>query len=280
MKFHDLESIPTWEWPPDAAEIILEVLQDRRAVPTDRLSASQLAGDIVVIDDRLANALLHILVDGNETETLRAQAAISFGPVLELTDDEVEELDEWDKEMGPDVSPAVVQKIRQTLHQVFLDALAPKLVRRRALEGSIRSPQEWHKGAVRTAYADADADWRLTAVFCMEFIGGFESEILESLDSPDKDVRFHAVVAAGNWQVEEAWEHVARLTSAGTTDKDLLLAAIEAVANIRPHKARAILGPLLESDDEEIYGAVNEALEYVRITGRLDREPRSQKRAD
>jgi hypothetical protein len=43
-------------------------------------------------------------------------------------------------------------------------------------------------------------------------------------------------------------------------ESDRLLAAIEAAAFIRPHKASEILSPLLDSDDEDIVDAVYEAL--------------------
>ena len=68
------------------------------------------------------------------------------------------------------------------------------------------------------------------------------------------------MVAAGNWGVAAAWPHVAALLTPASTDKSLLLAAISAVATIRPHEAAEILGDLLESDDEDIVAAVDEAL--------------------
>jgi hypothetical protein len=91
--------------------------------------------------------------------------------------------------------------------------------------------------------------WRLTAVFCMRFVRGFDEQILEALDSRNPDIHYEAVCAAGAWEVDAAWPHIAALVTSGETDKPLLLAAIEAVASIRPREAAEILDDLTDSDD-------------------------------
>jgi hypothetical protein len=55
-----------------------------------------------------------------------------------------------------------------------MDASVPTDVRRRILEASVRAPQDWHRDAIRAAYASDDDVWRLTAVFCMRSVRGFE----------------------------------------------------------------------------------------------------------
>jgi hypothetical protein len=141
-----------------------------------------------------------------------------------------------------------------------MDATVPKDVRRRILEASVRAPQDWHPDAIRAAYASDDELWRLTAVFCMQFVRGFDEQILEALDSPNADIHYEAVVAAGNWPVDAAWPHIAALVSLGETEKALRLAAIDAVASIRPQEAVEILDDLADSDDEDIVAAVDEAM--------------------
>jgi hypothetical protein len=66
--------------------------------------------------------------------------------------------------------------------------------------------------------------------------------------------------ARGKWGVEAAWPHIAALITTEGTAKPLLLAAIGAVAAIRPQEAPAIFGDLTLSDDEDIVEAVDEAL--------------------
>jgi HEAT repeat protein len=124
----------------------------------------------------------------------------------------------------------------------------------------VGAPQDWHRDAIREAYSSDDEAWRLTAVFCMRFVRGFDDQILEALDSDAADIHYQAVCAAGSWEVDAAWPHIAALVTSDETDKPLLLAAIEAVASIRPEEAPEILGDLTDSDDEDIVEAAFEAL--------------------
>jgi hypothetical protein len=94
----------------------------------------------------------------------------------------------------------------------------------------------------------------------MRFARGFDAQIVEALDSTNRDVRYEAVLAAGTWAVDAAWPHVAALVTSRETDKALVLAAIDAIAGIRPREARAVLSDLTDSDDEDIVDAVYEAL--------------------
>ncbi len=128
----------------------------------------------------------------------------------------------------------------------------------------MRAPQDWHRDAVRAAYGSDDEAWRLTAVFCMCYVRGFDAEILEALDSRNPDIHYEAVRAAGNWQVDAAWPHIAALVTSGETDKPLLLAAIDAVASIRPRQAAEILDDLTDSGDKDIAEAVFEATTTAR----------------
>ena len=64
--------------------------------------------------------------------------------------------------------------------------------------------------------------------------------------------------------MDAAWPHIAALVTSGETDKPLLLAAIEAVASIRPHEAAGILHGLTDADDEDIVDAVFEATAMAR----------------
>ena len=158
------------------------------------------------------------------------------------------------------ISEQTFHRIQATLRQLYTDAGVPKQVRRRILEASVRAPEDWHEDAVRAAYSSDDEDWVLTAVFCMRWIHGFEEPILESLDSSNPDIHYEAVCAAGNWQVDEGWPHIAAPVTSEKTDKPLLLAAIEAAAGIRPQQAAGILGDLMDSDDEDIADAAYEAI--------------------
>lgn len=259
MDLTTLQNTPSYEWPEDAGETFLEYLSNPQADPADRLVAADLAGDFVVINDELAEALLEVLSNPEEPEDLRACAAISFGPALESGDtDEAGEFGDLDDE--PPLSPQMFRKVCDTLRRLYLDAGVPKIVRRRILEASVRAHQDWLANAVRAAYTSGDSDWKLTAVFAMGFVRGFDKEILASLDDENPEVRYHAISAAGDWQIDGAWPHVAALLKAKNADKNLLLAAIEASAFIRPKEAADLLLPLANSPDEDIAATADEAL--------------------
>ncbi len=255
MDIKTLKDMPPWDWPPNADRIIHGVLLDNQADASDRLLAVRLAGDSTVVNDELADALLSILCSDRETDELRGRAAIALGPALEMAD-----MDGFEDADDVSITEEMFGKIKETFHRLYMDTSVPKEVRRRALEASVRAPQDWNQDAVRDAYAGDDEDWKLTAVFCMQYIRGFSKEILESLESENPDIHYQAVCAAGNGEIDAAWPHIAGLLTSEDTDKELLLAAIESAVFIRPHEAADLLGDLLNSDDEDIAEAVDEAL--------------------
>ncbi|MCX5910351.1 MAG: hypothetical protein NTV04_00340, partial [Deltaproteobacteria bacterium] len=225
------------------------------------------------INDDLADALLSILCNPREPDGIRGQAAISLGPALEYAD-----MDGFEDPDDVPITEPMFRKIQGTLHKLYMDTQTPKEVRRPVLEASVRAPEKWHKNAVDAAYGSDDGDWKLTAVFCMQFIRGFDKQILESLKSQNPDIHYHAVCAAGNWGIDAAWPHIAALVTSEETEKELLLAAIEAAVFILPDKASEILSPLLESDDEDIVDAAYEALamagRYMRRMRMTTKAPR------
>jgi len=254
-----LNNTPPWEWPEDAGTTILGVLTDEHAEGSDRVLAAELAGDEVVVNDEFADALLTIVGNRGEPEELRGRAAISLGPALEHADT-------FGFEDADDllISEAAFLRIQRSLRDLFQEAAVPQDVRRRILEASVRAPLEWHNEAVRSAYSSEDGAWKLTAVFSMRFIRGFDDQILESLNSEVPDIHLEAVCVTGSWGMDAAWSHVVALVSASDTEKDLRIAAIDALATIRPLEAGDILDSLSDSDDEEIVEAVYDALTMAR----------------
>ena len=255
MDLKTLKDTPPWDWPEGAGKMFLEILRDDQADESDRLLAAELAGDFTVINDDLVDALLSILLSGVESEELRCKAVISLGPALEHA-----ETDGFEDPSDVPITEQTFHMIQESLRQLYMDANVPKNVRRWILEASVRAPQDWHQDAVRAAYSSDDEDWKLTAVFSMRFVRGFGDQILEALESADPDVHYEAVCAAGNWEVDAAWPHITTLVTSKETEKPLLLAAIDAVASIRPREAGGILVDLTDSDDEDIAEAAYEAM--------------------
>jgi hypothetical protein len=259
-----LSSIPDWDWPPDAADVLLAALRGG-AVDGELELALELASSVVVMNDEIARAILDVLLDQGVSVSVRESAAIALGPTLEEMDtydpeDPIDALEE------PLVSGPVHGAIRTALRDTYLNAGAPKDVRRRALEASVRALEDWHAGAIRASYYSGDDDWKLTAVFCMQYAPDFDREILEALETSHPLIRIQAVRAAGEYEVKEAWPHVRAILEARTGDKELLLAAIAAAGSIKPDEAEELFARLDDSD-VEIAEAIREAL---MLGGSLD----------
>jgi hypothetical protein len=260
----DLAEIPSWEWPPNAGETLKETLRQTGGDPEARAQAAQIGGDLVVMDDEMADLLLAILINPDEPEDVRANAAIALGPALEEADTQGYD----DEDFTPSISEEKFVQIRATLHDLYADQSLPKQVSRRVLEASVRATEDWHEDAVKVAAARDDREWKLTATFAMRFVPGFEDEILEMLESTDPEIYYEAIQAAGNREVEGAWPYIAQLLASKKTDKLLLLAAIEAAPWVNHEEAKSVLGEFLDSEDEDIAAAASEALAMAE----LDRE--------
>jgi hypothetical protein len=261
MDLKILLDIPPWDWPRDAGKMFQEVLIDRRANESDRLVAANLAGDLTVINDDLADALLAVVGSADEPERLRAKAAISLGPVLEQAD-----MDEFEDPDDVPITERTFRNIQESLRKLYLDSSTPKEVRRRILEASVRAPEAWHQDAIEAAYSRGDKEWMLTAVFSMRWVRGFDDRILAALQSADPEIHYEAVNAAGNWELDAAWSHIAKLVSDRDTPRSLLLAAIGAAGSIRPKEAGIMLVDLADSDDEEIAEAAMDAMSMAEAT--------------
>lgn len=255
MDLKALQYTPPWEWPEDADRLLLDILSDPAAGSAERLVAAELAGDYTVINDALAQALINIVHNDKDSLDLRCKAVIALGPALENAD--MMGFEDQDDIL---ISEKMFDHLQQNLHKLYVRNDIAKELQRRILEAAVRAPRKWQHEAVRKAYAETDPDWRLTAVFCMGYVGGFEPQILASLDDPNPLIHYHAVSAAGNWEVEDAWPHVAGLVQSEETEKDLRIAAIGAAAAIHPEEASLLFNDLMDSEDEDIVEAVFEAL--------------------
>ena len=94
-------------------------------------------------------------------------------------------------------------------------------------------------------------------------VPGFASEIVESLDHPDGEIRLEAVRSAGLRELRAAWPHIAHLLGSPDTDRELLLAAIEASVGVRGKATIEFLDDLSASQDEEIAEMAEEAMKMA-----------------
>lgn len=116
MDLRELNDTQPWDWSHDAGDTILAALRDEKAHEADRLLAAALAGDVVVIDDSLAGMLLQLLRRKEASDELRATAATSLGPILELA--AAEGLDDPD---SVPISQETFREIKKQLRSVYAD---------------------------------------------------------------------------------------------------------------------------------------------------------------
>ena len=147
MDLKALKDTPPWDWPAGMAEKLANVVRDQQAIGSDRLLATDMAGDFTVVNDELVEALLAMLRDSEESKQVRARAAISLGPILEYADTEG-----FDDAGDVPISKRTFQGIQESLRQLYMDAHIPKEVRRRILEASVRARRySKHQRTARTS---------------------------------------------------------------------------------------------------------------------------------
>lgn len=240
-----LELTPSEDWPDDARETVLAALRSGDPLTTER--AAHLAWPL--IDEDMTTELLAI-VRSDAAPEIRGSAAIAFGPTLE--DEHLDRLAaEGAGSAASETASALAVRIQAALREAFEDTSQPKLVRRRALEASVRGPLDWHPDAIRGIADSEDEDWRLTALFCMGNSEGFDEQVLDALQAASGDMLVTAVRAAEDLVLEDAGPRLLEL-AAGDTPMDVRSAAIYALGTIRPDGAQELLEALAVADDPEV----------------------------
>lgn len=250
----ELADISPCDWPDKADRIIMTALRSMDA--EERQMAISLAGENLVMSDHMASALLAIVADYAAAPDERGNAAIALGPALEECDLMGED-DPWSE--AP-ISKAKYAEVRAELQRAWSDESSDDLVRRRALEASVRAPESWHADAIREAFSRDDRLWQLTALFCAGHITGFDREVIAALDAKDEELLFEAVTAAGARELRLAGPHLLSLASSNGTPRHLRQAAIEALAHVDVPGRTRVLEDLAASDDAELADIASFAL--------------------
>lgn len=224
-----------------------------------------------VVDDAVARELFRFARDPERGEEERGEALIALGPALaECCDEEAADGSLEPQPAGTEgwwelpLSSAGYREVHDELRRIYHDGSLPKLVRRRALEAAVRAPRDWHREAAATAWGSGDPEWRVTAVFAMGHLPGFQDEIIEAFRKGEPPVREEAIRAAGRSATGEVLaDDLMALAADRTAHRDLRLAAIEALSELQPEGASEVLEQLQDDRDREIRGAAREALEEV-----------------
>jgi len=244
---------------------LLEALSD----PDEEERAALFDELLLDMDDETAAALLEI-AESDAAEEARAGAIVALGPVIEeCGEDDFENAIDFGPETGPPVSRETFASISDRLRGLYGDERQPKLIRRRAFEVLIRDPQPWHREAIREHFASADDDWRITALFAMGHITGFEGEIAAAVKTAEGTLLAQAVSAAGRMEVVAAGPRIRELATSPDTEHDLRIEAILALPHVDPD-AFDLLETLERSRDRDVAAAAGEAQEELLLFTRMD----------
>jgi hypothetical protein len=204
------------------------------------------------MDDEIARAFLDIGASDADEE-IRADVIIGLGPIIEEAGMDYGDDDEFElaPEYGPGITRETFESIVREVRALYEDEAQPKIVRRRAFEVLVRDPQPWQADAIRKHYAGDDPQWKLTAVFGMGYLTGFDAEIAATVASASDAVLYEAVRAAGAMDVTAAAARIRELATSTSAETDLRVASIQALPNVDPD-CFELLQQLSTSDDEEI----------------------------
>lgn len=212
--------------------------------------------------DRMALRHVELVEDPGEETRVRVRAAEALGPVLESARDRAR----GGRAKGSPISAEGYRRIQRRFERFYRSAQAPKIVRRRVLEASVRSPEDWHRGAIRAAWNSADPAWRRTAVTAMGRLVGFREVLAEALEDEDPGVVCRALRAtAGRDDISGVPETFIEYATAPDHPCECRLAAIEALRFVQSRRAREVLSHLTHSRDDEIAGTAAWALDEWRI---------------
>ncbi len=235
--------------------------------PDESVRLAALAQLDAELDDELAGEMERLLRE-EESDDVRARVPIALGPTLELCfwelDDEGRLPPPSDWNVAP-LTQGVYDRLVETLRRVYLDGTVPELVRRRVLEGAVRSPQSWQEKAAAAAFRSNEEPWRITAVFCMGYLSGFDDEIVEAFESGSEMVRFEAIRAAGQRVVKRLAGPLQALAGDPEADHEERLAAIEALPAMEDPRTFELLDELVAGPEKEIAEAAEEALGEVSM---------------
>ena len=267
-KLELLHQTPMWEWPEEAPDWISDGLQaDDSGL---RLAAALAAAQVA--DDELA-ALLVQVARADADEEVASTAAVALGPALEECSLEYDfGLADADDGLDDDapLTRQAYQRVCDALKALYEDGNRPTLVRRRAVEASVRAPQPWHEQMVREAWGRDDGAWKATAVFCMGYLESFDETILEALRHADPGVRREAFVAAGSREIEAAGPLAMDAARDGGLTVEEREGAIVALETLDPPHSLELLERLARDADEELADAANQALEERHVFAGLE----------
>ena len=169
-----------------------------------------------------------------------------------------------------------LEEITESTYQLLLKHLIrthlggdDPLVRRRALESLGYSSHADVPRLIQEAYESDDEEWLQSALFAMgrSVDQRWAEPVLRMIEHPDLQVRYEAVRAAGELELQDARDLLFDLLEEGTDDDDLYYAAIWSLTKIGGKGVRSLIEAAIEdTDDPDDLQLLEEALDNLDFT--------------
>ncbi len=209
-------------------------------------------------NEKLAPKLIEMLQEDPQA-IVRAAAATALGVFVYLG-----ELDEIDDDIYEDILQALI-KVHTGSDE--------RLVRRRALEALGWATNAEVSKFIQHAYETNQEEWLQSALFAMgrSYDKRWTQAVMRMLDHPDALVRYEAVRAAGELELEDARERLFDMLEEGISDDDIYFAVIWSLSKIGGRGVReAIEASLEDAEDPEEISLLEEALQNLDFTEQVN----------
>jgi HEAT repeat protein len=202
-------------------------------------------------DRSLIEPLIGLLL-GDLEHSVRAAAAVALGTFALL--DEFGELTASDAE-----------KVEKALFSAFNNNKEEMDVRRRALEAISTLSRPQVEELIRQAYQSDSLDLKASALCAMGLNCNptWLSTMLQELGNPNSRIRFEAARACGELESEETVPKLIELIH--DSDFEVQMSAIESLGKIGGNRAKEALRECLDSEDEAIIEAAQNALDEMKF---------------
>lgn len=204
-------------------------------------------------EDRRFAATLAAILESDESEDVRAEAARGLGRFAEMA------------ELG-ELEPELADRVSSTLLATLAEPTEPMHVRGRALvSAAVLSEKATVLEAIDIFFDEEDTGFRATAIYAMgrSLQARFLPTILNETSSDDAEIRYEAARAAGFIGDTEALPVLSEL--ARDEDAEVRQAAINAMGEIGGTAATRYLRRLAEEASESEIELIEAALEDASI---------------
>lgn len=167
-----------------------------------------------------------------------------------------------------EIPEKTLQKVEDSLLRVCTGNDAPS-VRQKALEALGFSSRGEVITLIEKALDSGDPHWMVSALFAIGRTADarWEKQVLKYLKSPDDEIRFEAIRAAGELSLASALQPLLEMLESGEEEGDNRLAVIWSLSEIGGDGVREALEESLDqSEDDEEAELIEEALNNLSFT--------------